>query len=253
MRSTNSSWRDVRIRATDGTSLDAWLFTPREPNGSAVIALHGVGDTRRGMLGHAEFLLRNSFTVLVPDSRGHGQSGGDLITYGIRESDDVHCWSEWLRRNGNIRRVYGIGQSMGASILLQSLHADAGFHALVADCPFATFEEISYERLEQVSRIPKPLFWPMVRLGFLYTEVRYGVDLRKASPEDAIRSTRVPVLLIHGSADTNIPPHHSMELHAANPATTGIWIVPNAGHVASLQTEPKEYARTVVAWFMDHP
>jgi pimeloyl-ACP methyl ester carboxylesterase len=123
---------------------------------------------------------------------------------------------------------------------------------VVADCPFASFDEIANERLAQVSGLPQFAFWPIVRLGFAYTRIADGLDLRRASPAAVIRTTDVPVLLIHGSADSNIPPHHSVELHALNPSSTRLWIVPGAGHVASLTTTPQIYARTVVAWFHAH-
>ena len=202
---------------------------------------------------HADFLLRSGFTVLVPDVRGHGKSGGAITTYGVREAGDVRCWTDRLLQNPARHRICGIGQSMGASILIESLKVEPRFRAIVADCPFATFEEIAYERLHQVSGIPQPFFWPVVHLGFLYADLSYGVDLRQASPLGAIRLTRVPVLLIHGTADRNIPPHHSLELHAANPAATRLWLVPGAGHVASLSTDPQNYARKVVSWFQSHP
>lgn len=205
------------------------------------------------MLAHADFLLRSGFTVLVPDVRGHGKSGGAITTYGVREAGDVRCWTDRLLQNPARHRICGIGQSMGASILIESLKVEPRFRAIVADCPFATFEEIAYERLHQVSGIPQPFFWPVVHLGFLYADLSYGVDLRQASPLGAIRLTRVPVLLIHGTADRNIPPHHSLELHAANPAATRLWLVPGAGHVASLSTDPQNYARKVVSWFQSHP
>ena len=252
-RRTNSTWADLTVTASDAVVLDGWLFTPRQPNGSAVIAVHGVADTRMGMLAHAEFLLRSGFTVLVPDCRGHGRSGGAVITYGVREAGDIHSWSSRLLQDPARHRLYGIGQSMGAAILLQSLETEPRFRAVVADCPFATFSEISYERLQQVSGLPKFTFWPIVRLGFLYTDLAYGVNLDRASPLDAVRATRVPVLLIHGTADTNIPPHHSQELHAANPASTQLWLVPGAGHVSSLAADPGTYAAKVTAWFSRRP
>jgi uncharacterized protein len=251
-RRTDSTWADIQVTAADGVVLDGWLFTPRQPNGSAVIAVHGVADTRLGMLAHAEFLLRGGFTVLVPDCRGHGRSGDTIITYGIREAGDVRCWSNRLQQDPALHRLYGIGQSMGAAILLQSLITEPRFRAIVADCPFATFEEISYERLQQVSGLPKFAFWPIVRLGFLYTNLAYGVNLDRASPLDAVRATRVPVLLIHGTADTNIPPHHSQQLHAINPAATELWMVPGAEHVSSLAADPQTYAAKVIAWFNRH-
>ena len=50
-RQTGASWEDVKVKGDDGVVLDGWLFTPRQANGAAVIALHGVGCalTRRAL------------------------------------------------------------------------------------------------------------------------------------------------------------------------------------------------------------
>jgi uncharacterized protein len=252
-RNTGSAWEHVRVTAKDGVALDGWRFTSREPNGSAVILLHGIADNRLGMLAHASFLLRNGYSVLLPDLRGHGASGGDLITYGIKEADDIKRWADLLLNGHGAGRLYGIGQSLGAAILIESLATEPRFRAVVADSPFVTFEEVAYDRLQQFSGIPRPAFWPMIQFAFAYTSSRYGVDLRRASPVDAIRATKVPVLLIHGALDTNIPPRHSQQLHAANLTTSQLWIVGNAGHVASLSTDSDEYVRKVLGWFQSHP
>jgi len=248
-RQTGASWEAVQVASGDGVVLRGWLFTPRQPNGAAVIALHGVGDTRLGMMAHAAFLVPAGYTVLAPDCRGHGASEGDLITYGIREADDVHRWADLLLRRPGVHRLYGIGQSMGASILLESLPREPRFRALVADCPFATFEEVACDRLQQRAMLGTAVSWPVVQMGFLYTRLRYGLNLRDASPAAAVRATRIPVLLIHGALDANIPPRHSRQLHALNPAMTQLWEVPGADHVASLGTAPQQYQRNVTAWF----
>ena len=248
-RQTVAAWETVQVASVDGVVLGGWLFTPHQPNGAAVIALHGVGDTRLGMMGHAAFLVRAGYTVLAPDCRGHGASGGDIITYGIREADDVHRWADLLLRRPGLHRLYGIGQSMGASILLESLPREPRFRALVADCPFATFEEVAYDRLNQRGMLGTAVSWPLVQMGFLYARLRYGLNLRDASPAAAVRATKVPILLIHGMKDTNIPPRHSRQLHALNPAMTQLWEVPGADHVASLGTAPQQYQHIVIAWF----
>ena len=251
-RQGGSSWQPAQVVADDGVHLDAWLFTPREPNGAAVILLHGVGDTRMGMSGHAPFLLRAGYTVLLPDLRGHGASGGTIITYGVRESADIHRWADLLLRQPGITRLYGLGQSLGAAVLLESLPREPRFRGLVADSPFVTFEEIASDRLTQAGLSSRAAAWPVIHLGFVYACVRYGVNLWHASPAEALRATRIPVLLIHGQDDGNIPPRHSRELHATNPGASELWEVPHAGHVASLVTEPENYERRVTEWFGKH-
>jgi alpha-beta hydrolase superfamily lysophospholipase len=251
-RENAAAWEEVQVQASDGTPLRAWFFTPAKPNGSAVLLLHGVADTRAGMRGHAGFLLRSGYAVLAADSRGHGGSGGDLLTYGVREAADIRTWSDWLFDNRRATHLYGLGASMGAAILLQSLATEPRFQAVVAECPFATFEEVAGDRLAQVSRMPRPIFVPVVWSGFVYARMRYGIDLRRASPADAVRHTHIPVLLIHGTRDENIPMRHSEELHALNPRDTTLWLVPGAGHVASLSADPEKYSHVVTDWFAAH-
>jgi len=252
VQKTGSEWKAVELTATDGARLRAWWFVPRKPIGAAVILLHGVADTRQGMLGPGHFLLERGYSVLIPDSRGHGVSGGDYVTYGLIEAGDIHCWANWMFESRHVERLYGAGQSMGAAILLQSLRAEPRFRAVVADCPFFSFEEISYDRLSQIAGLPRPLSWPLVQAGFCYGRLAHGLDLRQASPAEVLRTTQVPTLLIHGIEDRNIPPRHSQMLHALNPRATRLWLVPGAGHVASFAIQPQTYVEAVTEWFARH-
>jgi len=61
----------------------------------------------------------------------------------------------------------------------------------------------------------------------------------------------VPVLLIHGQADSNIPVRHSRMIHARNPATE-LWEVPGAEHCGAIAVAPKEFEARVMNWFGAH-
>jgi alpha-beta hydrolase superfamily lysophospholipase len=250
---TAAGWEPVEIRAADGVTLSAWFFRPREANGDAVILMHGVGDTRRGVLPQAALFLKHGYSVLAPDSRGHGASGGDVITFGVRESDDVKRWTDWVVLREHPKKLFGLGESMGAAILLKSLDAGARFDAVVAECSFSTFHQIAYDRLASVlglnSRVGHLLLSALIEPAFLYARLRYGVDLRSASPLDAVRATNTPILLIHGTRDENIAPRHSRILHNANRSVTELWEVPGAFHTAAMSADPISYERRVTAWF----
>ena len=243
---------DVEVRAGDGVTLRAWNFRPAVGNGDVVLLLHGQGDNRAGMLGNADFLLRHGYAVLLPDARAHGLSGGELATYGVKEAGDIQQWFNWLKRSQSPRCVDGLGDSMGAAELLQSLTVAPGFCAVVAESSFASFREASYERIGQYLGtgpwLGRTLLRPAVEVGLLYARLRYGVDLSQASPERAVAESRVPVLLIHGLADTNLPPRHSEEIRSLNPAVE-LWEPPKTGHCGAAGTEPEEYERRVVGWF----
>jgi len=249
-RQNDATWQPAVLKAADGIQLQAWFFRPAEFNRAAVLLMHGVGDTRLGMTGHLQYLLRNGYAALMPDARGHGASGGGLVTYGLKEARDSAMWAQWLNGQPGVERIYGLGESMGAGVLIESLVYHPGFRAIVAECPFSTFEDVAEYRVG--SRLLPLVAWPVVRIASWYSRLRYGVDVMQASPIDALRRRQTPVLLIHGTADVNIPPQESRDLHAANPASTALWEVDGASHVAAQTAEPQEYRRRVLTWFATH-
>jgi len=244
---------NVSIESRDGIKLRGWFVRPTPYNGNAVILLHGVGDNRQGMLSYAELLLANGYSVLLPDSRAQGESGGAFATYGIEEADDVHRWFGWLETADHPRCIFGLGESMGAAILLQSLGAEPRFCAAVAESSFATFRGVAYVRVGHLFRsgpwLGRIVLRPAVELAFLYGRLRYGVNLANASPERAVESVRTPILLIHGLEDHNIPPSHSRQIQAHNPSDITLWEVPGAEHCGAIAAAPGEFSRRVLQWF----
>lgn len=228
---------------------------PPRANGGAVILLHGVSDNRMGMYGYGKWLVQHGYTVLLPDARGHGNSDG-LATYGLHESDDIHQWVGWIESTAHPQCMYGLGESMGAAQLLQSLPGEPRFCAVAAESPFATFREVAYARFgRQFNTGPwlgRTFFHPTVDTGFLYVRLRYGFDMEKASPADAIAKTTVPILLIHGLNDRNIPPYHSDLIQARSPKSVTVWKVPGAVHTGAHKAAPEEFERRVLGWFASH-
>jgi hypothetical protein len=214
------------------------------------MALHGIGDTRRGMIGFAPMLAERGLRVLIPDSRGHGESGGEFVTYGVMERRDVQTWATFLRGEG-CESLYGIGESLGAAVLLQSM-PEAGFRAIVAECAFVDLEEIGTYRVKQKTGLPgaRVLVWS----AMAYARVRYGWNLWEASPSAAIAKSDTRVLLIHGMEDGNTPAWHSRELQRASASAWGraeLWLVPGAGHTNASGVAGKEFRERVLRTFAD--
>ena len=255
----HATLQDVSIPAADGAVLRGWSIQPQQGNGDAVLLLHGHTDNRAGMLGKADLLLRHGYSVLLPDSRAHGLSGGDLATYGVLESDDVRRWFDWLQSAEHPHCIDGLGESMGAAQILESLHTTPGFCAVVAESPFASFREASYDRVGQKfgvgDQLGRTLLRPVIDVGFLYARWKYGVDFEAASPDQAVAASSVPVLLIHGTADINLPIRHSRRIvvHAADrqPAVV-FWEVSGAGHCGAQGADSAAYEQRVTNWFKSH-
>lgn len=252
--------QQVDITASDGAILRAWTILPASGNGDAVILLHGMADNRAGMLGQADMLLRRGYFVLLPDARAQGMSGGDIATYGFLEAGDLQRWFDWLVQKQAPRCIDAIGESMGAGQILNSLKTVRGFCAVAAESSFASFREVSYVRIGQwfgtgpwLGRI---FLRPIVESGILYARWKYAVDLTQDDPAQAVAASRVPVLLIHGLVDNNIPSYNSEMILTASKSrdpNVSLWEPPDAGHCGAMGAEPEEFERRVVGWFQSHP
>jgi dipeptidyl aminopeptidase/acylaminoacyl peptidase len=249
--------QDVSMTASDGAVLKGWYVRPRDYNGSAVILLHGITDNREGVAGYGRLMLEHGYAVLLPDARRHGESGGELATYGVKESEDIHGWISWLYAHEPPQCMYGFGESYGAALVLQSLAVENRFCAVAVESPFSTAREMSYERvsgpLHLQSWFGRTLGRPAIWSAVIYAHLRYGIELLQPSPLEALMRSTVPVLLIHGEADRNIAPRHSQLMANAAPDHVELWLVPHAGHTMAWATAHDAFESRLLGWFVAHP
>ena len=240
------------IAAQDGARLDAWWFPSASSHGRCVIVLHGIGDSRASSSGFAPLFLDQGYSVLAPDSRGHGTSGGAFVTYGLLEKFDVIGWARWMRARG-CQRIYGLGESLGASVLIQAAAVAPVFRAIVAESPYADLRAMGVYRAEGMLGGPRFIAGVVanaaVASGMLYARVRYNLDLWQVSPLRAIQDTATPVLLIHGLNDQRTPPGQSRLLAAMHPERDRLWLVPGGGHTDASSLAPNKFRSLVTAWF----
>jgi len=249
--------RQFVVNAGDGVSLSG-LFLPTGSAGRSrcAVALHGIGDCGGNARWLGRMLAEGGYSALLADSRAHGESGGDLATYGVLERHDLSVWINHLSSMPECRDgIYAYGASMGAGILLQTLPRESRLKAVVAECPFSSFVEVARHRIRGflwetpwAGRLVAP---PIVFGGTVYARLRYGIDLAEAAPEDSVVGVKTPILIIHGDADDNIPLEHSRAIAARNPEIQ-LWVVPGARHTEAASAQPAEFRRRLLGWFDAH-
>lgn len=246
---------NVAMIAADGAPLRAWYIHQEHGNGNAALVLHGLGDNRLGTVGYAQILLTHGYDVLMPDARAHGTSGGRIATYGLLERGDIRHWFEWLELCDHPQCIFGFAESMGAAQLLEALDVEPGFCAVIAESSFSNFREVAYDRMGQQFHagpwVGRTVLRPVVEIALAYTRWKYHLDLVNASPENSVAHTRVPVLLIHGQIDSNIPVRHSRRIKQLNPAVE-LWEVPGAEHCGAISIAPQELEKRLVGWYAEH-
>jgi uncharacterized protein len=260
------------VAAPDGALLRGWIVRPGgnalgaraapenapragEPQQSAprgwVLLFHGIGDNRAGMMGHALYLLGANFAVVMMDSRAHGTSGGATATYGALECGDERAIVDALRRRYPVPHLYALGVSMGAGIALQCAAADPRIEAVVAEAPFSSLREASYDyaSLHHGPWLGRTLLRPAVIAGVLAMEREGGFDADAVSPERAVAERVFPILLIADGRDHTLPPRHVEYIYRNAIGAKQMWLISSATHSAGLGAKPEEYPRRVVEFF----
>ena len=205
----------------DGIRLGGWRCAPVAPRRGAIVYLHGIGDNRSGAAGVAERFGPLGFEVIAYDSRAHGQSEGDLCTYGLLEREDLRRVIATIEEGP----VVLIGSSLGAAVALETAAIEPRITAVVAAEVFADLRTVATERARRLGLPP----WTIVRAVPL-AEARAGVPIMSASPEAAARRIVVPVLILHGTDDTDTSPDHSRRVYAALAGPKDLLLVPGVGH-----------------------
>lgn len=136
------SHRDIEVQS-DGVTIRGWLFPASgSARGITVVYLHGSADNRDSGTWIAERLAPKGFDVLAYDGRAHGESTGEVCTYGVFERRDLQRVLDQL----GVRRAVLVGGSLGAAVALQSAPDDPRVIAVVAASSFSDLEAIARER-----------------------------------------------------------------------------------------------------------
>ena len=224
---------DYTLPSYDGYELHAVLLRPKEESDRYVILSHGYTDNRWGSLKYARLYLERGWNCILWDLRGHGANKPTHCTYGQREGRDLAEVVKDARRRWGTEITLGLhGESLGAATTISALAYDPQVDFAVVDCPFADIVNV----LE--GKAPAPVVqWASV--GAL---LRWGTPLTGMRPIDALKRSWVPLLLIHGDADTFISPENSRRLYDAAQGVKELHLIRGAEHAQSVFTAPEEYA-----------
>lgn len=247
---TGATEEDFSVLAPDGIVLRGWKIRSRLRSSNWILVFHGVSDNRTGVLGHAELLLRHGHNVIMMDSRAHGESGGDMATYGWKERYDTVAIVNALYSTEKVRHLGALGVSMGAAIALQSAAVEPRIEGVIAEDPFANLREVSYDYagLHFSPFLGKTLFLPATIFAMSKMAKAGGFLPDDVSPKNAVAARPFPILLICGTRDRTIPCRHAEDIYDRARGPKELWIVEGAEHASALGRAPAEYENRVVAF-----
>ncbi|MCP3144655.1 alpha/beta hydrolase [Pyxidicoccus xibeiensis] len=227
---------DVAFTTADGLTLRGWYVPSR--NRAAVVLVHGFAGNRAQLLFEARALAGAGFGVLVFDSRAHGESDGDRVTWGDGERRDVTAALDFVSARPDVdpARLGLFGFSMGGTTALLVASADPRVKAVAAAGAYPALEADVYSGYGRWGALSaEPVLWTLRRAG---------VDVDAVRPIDGMcRLQGRPLLLINGDVDPDAPAKLQASLFRSACEPKALWVVEGAGHGEYAKVAPEEYAR----------
>lgn len=194
----------------------------------------------------AEYLSRDGYAVLRYDKRGAGESGGNLLAATLETlTNDAVAAANFLAGHPEVEpeQIFLAGHSEGGIVAAKAasrLKHVAGLILLTA--PALRGEEVMREQLvnllsasettaeqreDQLRRQERII--QAARSGHLdetltseipaplqkFIKTPWFQDWLGYNPLEAYRKVKIPVLVIGGGKDTQVPPHHANQIYAA--------------------------------------
>jgi dipeptidyl aminopeptidase/acylaminoacyl peptidase len=197
-------------------------------------------------------LVDAGYRAVLVDLRGHGESSGRFLTYGAADVGDISAVLDALSARSALGCAGVYGFSYGAAVAVELGAHDPRIVAAVAVAPFSSLRAVvgDYRRKylpEPLGLIPDSWFQSAVDEASRMA----AFDPDSSSPLRAASRSRAKLLLIHGSADTQVPPRHSQLLLDASDGDARLITVPGAGHDTMPSDPTGLVRRETVLWF-DH-
>lgn len=242
--------RDTVIHSNqDGTPLHGiYAAAPTRTLRTAVL-LHGYSGNSATMLRMARFYQEElGMNVLLPDFYAHGRSGGGMRRMGWLDRFDMVQWLELANQifsyDGQQTQMLVTGVSMGgATTMMVSGEVESrGLNfvlCFVEDCGYTTV-------WDQFSSVLKGKHSALLKMGNRRCIRKYGWGFREASSLTQLNKCHLPMLFIHGGADTYVPTRMVHEVYAVYPGEKSLWIPEGVAHGQSFDRANEEYRRRVL-------
>ena len=244
--------QDIELKNSRGHKLQCSHFLFCEPveRAPCVIFCHGSSSCRVDVFQIMPFLFEHKLTVFAFDFSGSGMSGGDYVTLGYQEEEDLRTVIDYLSAHDMVSSIGLWGKSMGAVASILRASKDRRVDACVLDSPFGDFQRV----VQDYCRQNTALQWvPQSAVEFCLSRVchavqeRVGIDPREMQPLKVASQCHCPALFAVAENDCVVQPSQVEELEAAWQGSSSFCLLPG-GHNSD---RPTKFLQEAAAFMFD--
>lgn len=239
---------DIWLDSSDGLKLHG-LWIPAKNSRGTVLFAHGYRSTYLVDFSLAMDYYHNmGMNLLIPDQRAHGKSEGKIITFGVKESDDMLRWANYHNESFGNHPLILSGLSMGASTMmyLADQNLPKNVRGIIADCGFTSPKEIISTVFRNVTHLAP---WFSLWATDLFARLFGGFALDEKDSRRSLKNSKVPVILFHGTADDFVPCEMSKQAYAVCKEPKRMMLVDGADHGVSFVVDNAGYVKAIQEFF----
>ncbi len=201
-------YQSLTLFTHDSIPISGW-YIPADSSVGTVLIFHGLAENRVAMLDIANAFQKWKYNVMMVDFRAHGNSGGHVCTYGVKESEEVKLAYEYVSGKGE-KNIIMYGLSMGAVAAAKSIY-DYGLapSKLILDFPFASLRD-HFQGRARILGFPSE---PFGTLEVFWTGVERGFNGFRHSTARYVEKIKCPVLLEYGLKDPLVLRNETNEIY----------------------------------------
>lgn len=224
---------------------NAWTASPR----GTVVLLHGYGLAQFAMAPWAMHLAQQGWRCVLVDLRGHGESTGRRIYFGVQETRDLSQLLEAVVCEGNlVAPVAVVGESYGAALALRWKALDPHISQVVAIAPYPVLSNaVMNICLDYAPCLPTGF----VKAGLRNLPAVLQVNPDQLDPATVLARRPVRALFVAGAGDNIAPATEVQKLYETAATGSELLIVADATHEA-LPYFFDELAQPVLEWLDGH-
>lgn len=227
----NLPYEDVWIPVQVGRKserMHAWWLPANGPQRGVILHLHGNGLNISANLGQALRFHELGFAVLMIDYRGYGRSEGSFPTETSFYQDADVAWRYLIQtRRIDPAQIVIYGHSLGGAIAIHLAMQQPAAAGLIVQSSFTSMRAM-------VDLMGPYRIFP---IDLLLTQHFRSIE--------KVNSLKLPVLYIHGTADTLIPYTMSEALYDKTPHPKQLYLVQGGGHNDTADVGGQAYLQTV--------
>ncbi|MGX7173844.1 alpha/beta fold hydrolase [Enterococcus ratti] len=260
--------KGTALNNQDGKMMDLYAYYVNQ-NSDKTVIIHGGfrGNWNNGIvMDEYNDFYQAGYNMIFVESRATGTSGGDFVTYGQYESDDVLYWINREISERPQQKILLYGGSMGAATMMSVLakNIPTNVKGIIENCGFKSIDEqlrFTYSstvapllsQLLNILNIVADKEHEDLYLGLLkeyYFDREMNLNTTGNLPVKGMMNATIPKLIIHGSIDSVVTVSNAQELFELSSGYKDLLIVEGADHGEAQKVDPQAYQQHIAA-FMD--